>query len=485
MNFLSWRKKAKAQTTLKEPEFFKQAEMLGASGSTVNVDPNTALRIGTVYACVRILAETIASLPIGVYQRVNGRRVEVEQHPLNYLLGVSLNGEQTAMEGREFVMSSLGLRGNAYCALERSNRGGLAAIHNLKPGYSHLYREASGRLMLDYREPDNERLLPDSLLWRVAGLGSDGVTGLSPIALAREALGLSIQMERSANRMFSNGSQTSMTLEFDHQLTEEQVEHLRSQWQDNYAGWRNAGKPLILESGMKAKAIGMSNADAQFLESRKAQVAEIARWYRVPPHMLGDLDRATFSNIEHQSIEFVTHTIRPWLVRLEQSMARDLLFESERRRGLFVSHTVEGLLRGDIKTRYEAYASAITNGWMSRNEVRRLENFNDAEGLDEFMVPLNMGSAGEADGEKVEGLAAAENKALKMNAGSRDMAEFVSWAADYLQRREKVLSEALGGSFRGYALRRAERMGTATTPLQAAHIASQTTADDIRDYCNE
>jgi hypothetical protein len=288
-----------------------------------------------------------------------------------------------------------------------------------------------------------------------------------------------MSMDRSANRIFSNGAQSSTTLEFDHMLTDEQVEHLRNQWADNYAGWRNAGKPLILESGMKAKAIGMTNADAQFLESRKAQVSEIARWYRVPPHMLGDLDRATFSNIEHQSIEFVTHTIRPWLVRLEQSMARDLLSEAERRRGIYISHTVEGLLRGDIKTRYDAYASAITNGWMSRNEVRSLENFNAADGLDEFLTPLNMASAGDA-----HDLADAENKALVLE--SRKPADkFAAWLPGFLERREQAISSRLGVSAEGYAAQRIARMSEAKTPHEAVAEAIKHTRQDIEALTHE
>jgi HK97 family phage portal protein len=476
VKFFKWGKPKAA--TLKEPEFFRQTELTGEAGTTVNVNPNSAMRIGTVYACVRILAETVASLPIGVYQRVNGKRIEVEQHPLNYLLGTSFNGEQTAMEGREFVMSSLGLRGNAYCAVLRSNRGGVSAIHNLKPGYSRLERDGSQRLRLVYEEPNNEMVLPESALWRVAGLGSDGVTGLSPIALARDTLGLSIAMERSANRIFANGAQSSTTLEFDHTLTEEQIDHLRAQWAENYAGWKNAGKPLILESGMKAKAIGMSNADAQFLESRKAQVGEIARWYRVPLHMLGDLDRATFSNIEHQSIEFVTHTIRPWLVRIEQAIVRDLLGDAERRRGLYVEHTVEGLLRGDIKTRYEAYSSAITNGWMSRNEVRRLENFNDADGLDEYMVPLNMGNA------SAENLANAENRALIKEA-DKSAAEFAAWLPGFLDRRVTAISETLGVDASYYKNARIARMAGFSEPSDAVAEAVKHTLADIEALKHE
>lgn len=466
--------------TLKEPEFPALQEMFGASGSEVHVDPSTAMRIGAVYACVRIIAETVSSLPVHVYQRSNGRKAIVDQHPLSSLLSVSANGEQTAMELREYIMSSLGLRGNAYCHVTRSNRGGVRAIDPLKPGYMRVSRDNNQRLLFTYEEPENEGVYTEDEIWRVAGLSADGVLGLSPIALARETLGLSVQMERSANRTFSNGSQSSTTLEFEHTLDDEQIEHLRNQWQDNYAGWRNAGKPLILESGMKAKSIGMSNADAQFLESRKAQVAEIARWYRVPPHMLGDLDRATFSNIEHQSIEFVTHTIRPWLVRLEQSMARDLLTERERQSGIYIQHTVEGLLRGDTKSRYESYASAITNGWMSRNEVRRLENLNEADGLDDFIVPLNMTSADPA----AQSLADAENKAL-VKESAKSAEDFAAWLPSFLQRREGAISSALGIDASGYAAARIDRMASFQTPFEAVAEAIKHTQADIEAITNE
>ena len=472
----------KAQT-LQNPEFARQTGLTSPTGTDIVVDPDASMRISTVYACVRIIGETIASLPLHVYQRKNGGRVRVDEHPLADLLGVSPNDEQTSMEMREFVMTSLGLRGNAYCSLRRGGRGEVRQIDNLKPQHMRVERDASRRLTFTYNEPNNEGVFSGRDIWRVAALSSDGVTGLSPISLARETLGLSLALDRSANRMFSNGSQTSMTLEFDHQLTDEQIENLREQFADNYAGWRNAHKPLILESGMKANAIGMSNADAQFLENRKAQVVEIAKWYRVPPHMLGDLDRATFSNIEHQSIEFVTHTIRPWLVRLEQSMNRDLLTDTERRRGLYSQHTVEGLLRGDTKSRYESYASAIVNGWMSRNEVRNLENLNQQEGLDEFMVPLNMAPAGQADepedSQATSRIADAENAALMIEAKNKTSEEFAAWAVDYYGRAASRIEADLGVDASGYMQARVSRMADARTPLEAAHEAAKHTLEDI------
>jgi HK97 family phage portal protein len=345
--------------TLKDPEFAHQVNPL-FTGSGVSVTPDNAMKISAVYGCVRILSETVSSLPLHIYQKTGTGR-ELARHPLNDLLGVSSNGEQTAMEMREFQMSSLCLRGNSYSAISRSNRGGVGAITPLKPAFCRLDRDGSGRLVVDYQEPGNNKTYTGSQIWRVAGMGSDGVTGLSPVALARENMGIAITTEQSAARVFSNGAQTATTLEFDHALSEDQLKRLRDQWEDNYSGYKNHHKPMILESGMKANAIGMNMTDAQFLESRKFQIAEIARWYRVPLHMLNELDKATFSNIEHQSIEFVIHTIRPWLVRLEQTISRDLLTPSERAAGLYASHKVEGLLRGDTKSRYEAYASGITN----------------------------------------------------------------------------------------------------------------------------
>lgn len=477
MSLLDWFK-PKNELTLKEPEFSSTHVPTIFGGTGIAVTPDKAIQISAVYACVRILAETVASLPIHVYRKTDNGR-EMVSHPLNDLLGVSCNGEQTAMELREFQMSSLGLRGNAYSHIQRSNRGGIGAINPLKPGFMSVERASNGELVFDYREPGNEGIYRQSEIWRIAGLGGDGVTGYSPVALAAEAMGVSIATEQSAARLFSNGQQGSLALEFERTLTPEQIENLRNQFASSSAGYKNAHKPLILESGMTAKEIGMNANESQFLESRKFQIAEIARWYRVPLHMLNELDKATFSNIEHQSIEFVMHTIRPWLVRIEQTISRDLLSERERQLGLFVSHNVEGLLRGDSKSRYEAYASAITNGWMSRNEVRRLENLNPADGLDEYIVPLNMGPA-EEQKSAVENLARAELAVLaKESESAKSGVDFYHAAENFYTRHCKRIERELGVDASGYAEKRLARMHDCTAPAEAFEAIRDFTVSDL------
>ena len=269
---------------------------------------------------------------------------------------------------------------------------------------------------------------------------------MSPIALAKESIGVSIATESQAARLFTNGMQSSGVLEFDHQLSPEQIENLRTQFAANYSGHKNAHKPMILESGMKFASVGMSADDSQFLESRKFQISEIARWYRVPLHMLAEMDRSTFSNIEHQSIEFAMYAIRPWLVRIEQSIARDLLTDEERRT-MFASHTVEGLLRGDTASRYEAYGKGIQDGWLSRNEVRRLENMNPVDGLDEYILPLNFTTISEREKEltsqNADAMAKREFAALKVEAGRLEPLAFAEWLPEFYDRHAQAVADAL------------------------------------------
>lgn len=432
-------------TTLKEPEWWRQ--MTGPpTSSGVAVTPDTAMTLSAVYACVRILSETVASLPLKVYETTPDGGRTLAKHPLNSILGITPNNEQTAFELREFVMSNLALRGNGYSHKIIDGNGRVSQIIPLNSRYMNVDRTASDSLIFDYQEPGNSRVYTQGEIWRVAALSGNGVTGLSPISLAREGLGVSLATEAHAAKLFTNGAQVPGTLEFDHKLDADQIANLRKQFADNYSGTANAWKPLILESGMHYKSIGMNADDAQFLESRKFQITEIARWYRVPPHMLAELDKATFSNIEHQSIEFVVHTIRPWLVRLEQTMSRDLLSARERQR-YFLSHSVEGLLRGDTKSRYEAYGSAIQDGWLNRNEVRKLENRNPEEGLDEFILPLNMGTATEREQQLSDGitnmLAEREIKALKLEAAKKGSDDFLAWLPGFYSRHQKAMAKAL------------------------------------------
>jgi len=252
-------------------------------------------------------------------------------------------------------------------------------------------RDSAGALVYTYTTTAGKtvKLAAEEVL-HVPGLGFDGIMGYSPIALERNAIGLGIAAEEYGSRFFSNGATPSGVLT--HPNTVKNPKTLRESWNAAYGGSANAGKVAILEEGMKFERISMPHNEAQFLETRKFQVSEICRIFRVPPHLVGDLEHATFSNIENQSISFGVHTIRPWLVRIEQSMNRALFSAREKER-FFVRFNMDGLLRGAYKERMEGYAIARQNGWMSANDIRGLENMNpipDAEGGNIFMCNGNM-----------------------------------------------------------------------------------------------
>jgi HK97 family phage portal protein len=361
------------------------------TGAGVSITEDNALKIVAVYSCIRIISETIAGLPIHIYRKTDNGREEVD-HPLKQVLCVTPNRYQTGFELMEMMVSSLNMRGEAFAHKIINGRGELVALEPLEAKYMKTDLDENNELVFTYQSPDEYRVFRHQELWRPLGLSLNGVTGLSPIGLARESLGIASAAELSAAHLYSNGAQIPGVLEIAAKLDEETIERLRTQWAINQSGPANQFKPLILEHGMQYKETGMKAVDAQFLESRKFQITEIARIFRVPLHKLQEMDHATFSNIEHQSIEFVTDTILPWVVKLEQSLARDIFTPSEKQ-NLFIKFNLSGLLRGDTATRYEAYSKAITDGWLNRNEVRQLEDLNPVEGLDEHLVPLNMGGA--------------------------------------------------------------------------------------------
>ena len=217
--------------------------------------------------------------------------------------------------------------------------------------------------------------------------------GYSPITLAKDCIGLGLAAERFGASFFSNGARLGGILQHPAKLSQEAADRLRESWGNAYGGSGNTGKTAILEEGMNFTQLGIPPDDAQFLETRKFQVDDIARWYGVPPHMVGSMESATFSNIEHQQIEYVTHTLRSWLVRWEQELQRKIYMDDT----IFPQFIVDGLLRGDTKTRYESYRVARETGWLSVNEIRGLENLNPIDGGDQFIQPLNMGTVGETE----------------------------------------------------------------------------------------
>ena len=366
----------------------------GRSNSGKPVNDRTALQLVAVYACIRVLSESIAQLPIHIYQHTDNGKEKVTNHALYPLLHDQPNHEMTSFVFREVMMSHLLIYGNAYAQIIRNNGGRIVGIYPLMADRMKVDRDEQNRLIYRYRRYDNadpnlkeqgEIVLQAEDVLHIPGLGYDGLVGYSPIALAKNALGISLACEEYGASFFANGASPSGVLE--HPGTIKNPDKVRNLWRETYGG-TNAHKTAVLEEGMHYKQISIPNNEAQFLETRKFQIEEIARLYRVPLHMIGDLDHATFSNVEHLSLDFVKYTLNPWVARWEQAFQKDLLSESDKGR-VFIKMNVDGLLRGDYLSRMQGYASGKQNGWLSTNDIREMEDMNlisDEEGGNLYTV---------------------------------------------------------------------------------------------------
>lgn len=376
------------------------------TASGMRVTPETALASAPVFACVKVLAESVAVLPLLLYQRlVDGSKTRAPEHPLFDVLHRRPNQWQTAFEFWSMSVSHVALRGNAYSQIVPGRRGPVDQLIPLHPDRVRVVREESGRLTYEVRPraTGNDRttaaapfVLTQDQMFHLRGPFSNGVVGQNPIEIAREPIGLSLAAQEYAARFFQNDATPGGVLEHPGvgkgAISAEAEKTVRDSFVTAQTGVHRH-KPAVLAEGMTYHQIGMTNKDAQFIEARKFSAVDIARIFRVPPHLIGILDRATFSNIEQQAIDFVIYTLSAWLVSIEQAISRDLIVRPD---VFFAEFLVEGLLRGDAKTRSEFYASGIQNGWMTRNEVRMRENLNPLPGLDEPLQPLNMTSPGAA-----------------------------------------------------------------------------------------
>lgn len=355
----------------------------------VYVSPDTALRYTTVLICVRVLAESVASLPCILYRRrSDGGKDRATEHPLYKVLHDQANTWNTAFEYTEGTMANLALRGNGYSYVERNRRGQTIGLVPLNPDGVTITQAFDWSPKYEAVMPDNTRArLSTKDMHHIRGPLPKGYVGQSMIALAREAIGLGMAAESFGANLYRNGVKPTGVLTHPKVIGPVATENLRQQFSDRYAGLENSGKPIVLEEGMEWVSMNIAPKDAEFIDSRKFQRSEIAGVFRVPLHMIGDLDRSTNNNIEHQSLEFFRDSLRPWLSRWEQAISRDLLTAQEREEGYFCEFLMDGLLRGDTKSRYEAYASAIQNKWMNANEARIKENMNPREGGDVFENP--------------------------------------------------------------------------------------------------
>lgn len=381
--------------------------LFGRTTSGKNVNEMTALQTTAVYACVRILAEAIASLPIHVYKHKDVGKEQDVNHQLYYLLHDEPNPDMTSFVFRETLMSHLLIWGNAYAQIIRDGRGQVLALYPLLPDRVSVKRDDKGELYYVYQrsEEDNPNfkdkgniILKKSEVLHVPGLGFDGLIGYSPIAMAKNAVGMTLATEEYGASFFANGANPGGVLE--HPGILKDPSKVRDSWNQVYQGTNNSHKVAVLEEGMSYKTIGIPPNEAQFLETRKFQINEIARLYRIPPHMVGDLEKSSFSNIEQQSLEFVKYTLDPWVVRFEQAFQKALLLPDEKK-NYFIKFNVDGLLRGDYQSRMNGYAIGRQNGWLSTNDIRRLEDMNPLskeEGGDLYLVNGNMTKLEDAGG---------------------------------------------------------------------------------------
>lgn len=405
MGFLSWLGLAKPrdapneQTTLPKVEDnvrdSGQTFVFGRADSGERVDEKSAMQVSTVYACVRLLAETIAALPLHLYRYTDSDGKEkATDHPLYKLLYRQPNAEMTSFAFRETMMTHLLLWGNAYAQIIRDGKNDILGLYPLLPENVEVDRDEKGDLFYIYHaytdeapgETNKDIYFRREEIFHIPGLGFNGLVGFSPIAMMKNSLGTSIAVEKYGSSFFKNGAQPSGVLE--HPGVLKNPDRVRENWTSVYGGAANAHRVAVLEEGMQYKPISLPPEDSQFLETRKFSVEEICRIFRVPPHLVQNLEHATFSNIEHQAIDFVTHSITPWVIRIEQSIIKDLLLEDEQD-VYFPKFNVDGLLRGDYQSRMTGYATGFSNGFLSPNEIRAMENWDpipDEQGGNDYFL---------------------------------------------------------------------------------------------------
>lgn len=363
-------------------------EWYGTSSSGKVVTADKAIKLSAVWACVRLLSESISTLPLKIYVRQpDGSRKAATDHPAYSVLCRRPNSEMTPSRFMLMVVASICLRGNAFIEKKFiANR--LVSLVPLLPQNMVVKRLTTGALEYKYTEKGNERIIPVKNMMHIRGFGLDGVCGMMPTMAGVDVFGAAMSVDEAAAKIFENGLQSTGFLSSENALTKEQRDRLRKNLQ-SFIGSKNAGKLMVLENKLTYQNVTMNPEAAQLLESRSFSIEEICRWFRVPPYMVGHTTKQSSwaSSLEGMNLLFLTHTLRPLLVNIEQEIGRCLLDSDEE---VFAEFSVEGLLRADSAGRAAYYTSALQNGWMSRNDVRRLENMPPIEGGDIYTVQLNL-----------------------------------------------------------------------------------------------
>jgi len=464
------------------------------------INNKNALSISTVYDCVRIISEDLAKLPLPVFQQVGELKEKRSDHPLYSVLNFQPNPEMSAMSFRNTIIGHAVGWGNGYAEKVRDRNGNIKELWIIPPDRIRPKRRENGSLYYEFTE-DNGNLTkvnPDKI-FHVPGFGYDGVQGYNVVQIARESLGLAKAAEMFGAKFFGNGAKASLALTFPHSLTEKAYKNLKKSTEKQIGG-ESQHRILLVEEGGKVETMSLSQKDSQYLETREFSIEEICRWFRVPPHKVADLRRATFSNIEEQNIDFVADTLMPWFIRVEQAIHNQLLSDSDQQGGYYVKHNANALLRGDSKSRAEFYASGIQWGWMVRNEAREFEELNPIEGLWEPLVPLNMRGVNdpvetgnnEAFVEDVAArITAAEERGLsaRVDKANDDRDRFNEWVNGFYEKHEQYIIKSLAPLNLGRAA--ADRMvvegilNIAMSDDPAAHIKTWNRKQEITNIINE
>jgi HK97 family phage portal protein len=364
------------------------------SGKAVTSD--SAMRMIAVFSCIHLLSRTVGSLPLYLYRRLpKGGKEKARKHPLFNLIRMFPNNEMTAMRYRSTLQGHLAGWGNCFSYIDWNKRGTINGLWPLRPDRVQVERIAGELVYKFYPGSDDKKVsesftIPNYYMLHIPGFGFDGLMGYSPLGLAREAIGLGLATEEFGARYFGSGTHPGMVVEHPGKLSDIGSTNLRKSLTEKASGLGKSHQILLLEEGMKAQAITINPEDAQFLETRKFQIEEIARLFMIPPHMIASVEKSTSwgTGIEEQNIGFITHTMRPWLVLWEEEYNRCLLRVDEREE-YFFNFDIDALQKGNIGKRYEAYAKGKKHGWLSTNDIREKENMNPVEGGDIYLVPLN------------------------------------------------------------------------------------------------
>jgi len=381
----------KPQAAITESSELYRLLVAGAqTDAGVSVTSDSAMRASAVYACVLVIAETVAQVPLILYQRSDRQKSRAILRRLYTLLHDAPNSFQTSFDWRLTNTAFLCLRGNAYSFISRSASGQILELLPMVPDRVEVKQNKDYSLSYAFTDNDGVRIpLQPNQVFRLTGLSFDGINGISPIEYHRQTIGLGLAADKHSALAFKNGAKMNGILRHPGRFKDADIaKRVRESWDEAFSGG-NSFKTPLLEEGMEWQQVSMTNRDAQYIQVRTFQIEEIARLFRCPPHKIGHLERSTNNNIEQQALEFVTDTMMPWFVRWEQAIMRDLI-GIDNARSLFAEFLVTGLLRGDSKSRSDYYTSGITNGWLSANEVRALENMNPRDGGDSYLMPLNM-----------------------------------------------------------------------------------------------